>query len=273
MGSKLRRRLREPQGEQKGKNLSSRTARYEINFTFIEHLISGTHLMSPDDSGDDSEYFGVSALTSSYLGQNHNIYYKHIVHTVLFWEPKHRDKFWETHTHCTCWSPTSALNSTHTDDRVIKIILFFSPSFNQSMFTFTMWLLVLLWIWEGRQKAQVFAASVSHLTALVIRESFCSASEWANITFESMWCLFTCFSSKEKKCWWSGYKWGGSVKSEDSVTHKKPWQRGLYRGEISVAHLELSESGCVCVGSGLDPLWQSGVSDAVLWKVHRLEFT
>lgn len=180
-------------------------------------------------------------------------------------------------------SPSFLLNSAHTNNPVLKILFLF-PRFNQSMLTFAAWLLVLLWIWKGRQKAQVFAASVSHLTALVIRESFCSASEWANITFESMWCLFTCFFVflffvKKKKIGVDGVAINGAG---DRWSQKTQWlirshDREVYIGGDFSDPLGIktsSETGCVWgVGSVLDPLSQSGVSDAVLWKVHRLEFT
>lgn len=182
-------------------------------------------------------------------------------------------------------SPSFLLNSAHTNNRVLKILFLF-PRFNQNMLTFAVWLLVLLWIWKGRQKAQVFAASVSHLTVLVIRESFCSASEWANITFESMWCLFACFfvflffvvvKKKRKKCWRSGYNWGGDRWSQKTQWLIRSHDREVYIGGDFSDPLGIktwSETGCLWgVGSVLDPLWQSGVSDAVLWKVHRLEIT
>lgn len=107
-----------------------------------------------------------------------------------------------------------------------KNLLFIAPLINSPL-TFTVWLMVLFWIW----KCRVFAASVSHLIALVIVicESVCAASEWANISFESMWNLH---ASLLKKSVDGAAINGGSVKSEGSVTHGKPRQRSLYWGRF-----------------------------------------
>lgn len=96
----------------------------------------------------------------------------------------------------------------------------------------------------------MFAASVSHLIALVrlICESVCVASEWANISFESMWNFHACSSQKKKKSVDGSAINGRSEKSEGSVTHEKPWQRGLYRWRKFNSRLGIkmwSEIGCV----------------------------